>query len=142
MSISFLSPLTSAPPTYRAVASRGTLLLDSAAGVVVSGTAAGQGLSVESAVETDVSRPEWSRWPLRGASSAGGGNQSTSDLEALIAAAKRKVQPQVGVAGAEKVVGSDGSIDYKKLADLVAEQKALARPGNIVASSPILDLFA
>lgn len=85
-----------------------------------------------------------------GGGGSASGSASNDALEALIAAAKRRVQPQVGVSGADKVVGKDGSIDYRKLADLIAEQQAQIQisglnqptPPLAALSEPLLDLFA
>lgn len=86
----------------------------------------------------------------KGGGGASGSSTDDNALEELIAAAKRRVQPQVGVSGADKVVGKDGSIDYKKLADLIAQQQAQAqaqaqdqqtKPMAALAT-PLLDLFA
>jgi hypothetical protein len=62
-----------------------------------------------------------------GGGGAGGGGISYDDTEDAVEAAKRKVRPQVGVAGADEVVEDDGSINYRRLNQLLEEQESATR---------------
>jgi len=49
-------------------------------------------------------------------------SSSAANTESLISSAKRKVIPEVGVAGANEVVDKNGNTDKIKLAELISQQ--------------------
>ncbi len=144
MALSALSStVASVPLDLRAVrASSASSLLKSPAGVnnpvsipSVSSDAVSAAAGTEVSTQGNGSPGGKEGGSPKGGGGAGGAGQSESSLDDLIAAAKRKVQPQVGTAGADKVVGKDGSIDYKKLAELIAAQEAQKAASQQTSSS-------
>ena len=75
--------------------------------------------------------------PAGGSGVAVGGASSASTAD-LVAEAKQKVTPLVGAQNADEVVNKDGSINYRKLAELVAQQAS--QSNNI--TQPVVDLVA
>jgi len=57
-------------------------------------------------------------------------SNAAQNITEVVTAAKQKLLGQIGLAAADKVVNKDGSINYSKLAQILAQQKAAKAAQN------------